>query len=267
MGRFMEGFGVGERMNVHFTVTTPNVSWNKRWEDLEAICTAQPEFEITSRARRSRQGNGISFSGPLSFSDDGKFAIFLCCPNVRNLDEMYDYKISMTDMAAYGCRLQMVLQEDHLIHAQETASRMQRLTEAVNAEKEKSVQLMQDVADKAEEALATKKTFVRYVSHEIRTPLTVAKLGLMLVNKEVEAKLGATEPESEIGAHIKDCEQSLDVAVSILDDLLSYEKLESGIYELFRDVVPAVSFVEQAIRMFSIQVRKHNIVLQKYDQC
>lgn len=262
MGRFMEGFGVGERMNEHFAVTTPNVSWSKRWDDLEAICTAQPEFEIVSLARRSRQGNGISFSGPLSFSDDGQFAIFLCCPNVRSFDDMYDYKVSMTDMAAYGCRLQMVLQEDHLIHAQETTARLQRLTEEVNAEKEKTVKLMQDVAEKAEEALATKKTFVRYVSHEIRTPLTVAKLGLMLVDKEVESALGSSnEKESEILAHLKDCEQSLDIAVSILDDLLSYEKLESGIYELFKDVVPAVSFVETSIRMFSIQVSVYSAVV------
>lgn len=264
MRRFVPGINVGEKMDQFFRVCTPNLSWQKEWEAMEAISSVSPDFEIVTHSP-SEGRRQLSFSGPLSFSDNGKFAVFLCSPNIHSLAEMVDHKISMSDMDAYGCRLQMVLQKDSLAHAQETARHMAMLTEEVRLEKEKTVRLMQEVADRAEEALATKKTFVRYVSHEIRTPLTVAKLGLNLLEKEVssrgqssvtqETNLDAVDiSEEQVGNYIGDCQQSLDIAVSILDDLLSYEKLESGIYELFRDVVPAEPFIRNSLKMFNIQV-------------
>jgi signal transduction histidine kinase len=56
--------------------------------------------------------------------------------------------------------------------------------------------------------------------------------------------------------NVRECQDSIDVAVSILNDLLSYEKLESGIMTLYREVVPAASFIESTLAPFSLQVRE-----------
>ena len=256
---------IGGNMEALFSVLTPHCSWAKKWDALEAILTSKSQLEVQCLEKKSKMGNGLRLSGPISFSDDGTIATFLCSPDIRNVEELYDHGLSVSDLAHIGNRLDMVLQESHLKDAMETNRRLVQLTNEVRAEREKSVRLMKEIADKANEALAVKKTFVRYVSHEIRTPLTVAKLGLMLVEAgviKVKKEAGVVEGDAlshdidDTLANVADCEVSLDVAVTILDDLLSYEKLESGIYEVFRRMCLGVKFVEDCVNVFAIQVRK-----------
>ena len=255
---------IGGHMEALFSVLTPHCSWAKKWHALEAILASKSQFEVQCLEKKSKMGNGLRLSGPISFSDDGTIATFLCSPDIRNVEELYDHGLSVSDLAHISDRLDMVLQESHLKDAMETNRRLLQLTNEVRVEREKSVRLMKEIADKANEALAVKKTFVRYVSHEIRTPLTVAKLGLMLVEagvRKVKNEAGVEEGDAmshdidDTLANIADCESSLDVAVTILDDLLSYEKLESGIYEVFRRMCLGVKFVEDCVSVFAVQVR------------
>jgi hypothetical protein len=254
--RFLPGVRVGGRMDQHFVLTTSPWTWEKKWADFMAILSSKVQFSLDSVEKPSRAGLALSLNGPISFSDDGEYATFLSAPNVKNFSEMYDFGISMSDLSLYGGRLELVLQEDRLHNATETAERLRHLTEEVQSEQRKSLLLMQEVADRAQEALAIKKTFVRYVSHEIRTPLTVAKLGLMLVEKELSTLHNSISAESI--SNIQSCQQSIDIAVDILNDLLSYEKLESGIYELFKCFVPAVPFLRNTVATFSIQVKRYD---------
>lgn len=53
---------------------------------------------------------------------------------------------------------------------------------------------------------------------------------------------------------LNDCSGALDIAVSILNDLLSYEKLESGILQTYCDYTPAVPLIRRAIKIFDSQV-------------
>jgi hypothetical protein len=260
MKHFAASIKKGAFMGDLFRICTPHCSWDKSWDALEAVLLSREQFEVESLEKTSKGGNRMHLSGPVSFSDDGQYATFLCTPLIKNLAEMYDHGLSLTDLAS---RVDIVFQEEHLMTALETNRRLVQLKEEVQQEREKSVHLMQEIADRAQEALALKKTFVRYVSHEIRTPLTVAKLGLMLIRKGVDAvrsQVRDVVPSlmAEIDdtiTNIGDCEQSVDVAVTILNDLLSYEKLESGIYELFQDMCPGVSFVEECVSMFAAQVQ------------
>ena len=86
-------------------------------------------------------------------------------------------------------------------------------------------------------------------SHEIRTPLSVCKLGLDLVQATIGAQCSADNADT-----LKNCQDSIEIAVTILNDLLSYEKLESGMIELFCDICPGVAFVTKALAPFSLQV-------------
>ena len=96
-----------------------------------------------------------------------------------------------------------------------------------------------------------KKCFVRYVSHEIRTPLTVASLGLMLLRDDIRKSSANT---AELDSSIEQCEENINIAVSILNDLLSYEKLESGILELHKKVVKAKDCIPGVVDLFKLQV-------------
>jgi two-component system, LuxR family, sensor kinase FixL len=91
-----------------------------------------------------------------------------------------------------------------------------------------------------------------YFSHEIRTPLSVCKLGLDLVQSEMSPHCSA-----ECVDNLRDCQDSIDIAVSILNDLLSYEKLESGIMVLYQDMYAAMPFISKTLSPFSLQVNAY----------
>jgi signal transduction histidine kinase len=61
--------------------------------------------------------------------------------------------------------------------------------------------------------------------------------------------------------HIKECQESLDIAVNILNDLLCYEKLESGVFELEKELSPTLAFLEKSLELFSIQAKQKGIDL------
>ena len=65
---------------------------------------------------------------------------------------------------------------------------------------------------------------LRYVSHELRTPLSILLTGLELLEGIVKDG-GSTE---EVVSTIEDLKQPCRTSVSILNDLLAYEKLDAG---------------------------------------
>ena len=103
--------------------------------------------------------------------------------------------------------------------------------------------------------LDRKRSFVRTVSHEIRTPLNTVFLGLKLLYEELEKK-AEKKDTLEI---ISDLQRSSDTAVSILDDLLAYEKLEAGILKPEFNKIYISSFLEDSFKLFRVQVSIINI--------
>jgi signal transduction histidine kinase len=139
---------------------------------------------------------------------------------------------------------------------------MIEMSTQLDIERQTRMRLMQEAADNAESSLATKRSFVRYVSHEIRTPLSVSMLGLDLIAEEVKA-LGAGESDM---SSISDCQDSINIAVSILNDLLSYEKLESGILELQQEYVAMTGFIKKCLKPFNLQARQKNVTFIVEDE-
>lgn len=88
--------------------------------------------------------------------------------------------------------------------------------------------------------LDMKRRFVRFISHEIRMPLNIACMGLELLEEELASH---RPPESSISSAVDevvakevkvwhditvDLQDNAASAVSILNDLLNYDKIESA---------------------------------------
>ena len=95
--------------------------------------------------------------------------------------------------------------------------------------------------------------FLRYISHEIRTPLNTVFLGLNLLRKELTKALKST-PNHRCFSTIKDTQMSCEIAVSILNDMLLYDKVESGLLQLETKAMSPWLFIKNAIKPFFIQV-------------
>lgn len=99
--------------------------------------------------------------------------------------------------------------------------------------------------------LQSKKTYVRYISHELRTPLNTAFLGLKLLTNELKASNETKDVEHY--ETLCDVNMSCTAAVSILNDLLCYEKLENGLMELHKELVGIENFLNNSLSLFSSQ--------------
>jgi two-component system, sensor histidine kinase len=107
--------------------------------------------------------------------------------------------------------------------------------------------------------LESKKSYVRHISHELRTPLNTAFLGLKLLSSDLKA---SNDPKDiERYETLCDVNMSCTAAVDILNDLLCYEKLESGILELHKENIVVDSFLNNCLSMFSAQARECGVTM------
>ena len=144
--------------------------------------------------------------------------------------------------------------------------------------------------------MKTKRQYVRYISHEIRTPLNVVHLGFQVLYTEMkkiqasskyydQSTLSAstksdivldTEPQMDTSAQsntnislftslsdwvdlVRDIVESLNAAIAVLNDLIDYDKIDSGTMNLQEEVLPVWNFVESSARPFIVQARAKDI--------
>jgi hypothetical protein len=123
--------------------------------------------------------------------------------------------------------------------------------------------------------LDTKRRFVRFISHEIRTPLNTVKLGLKLLEMEMEVMPGQVSRTSvaELGALVNssvlewlqltnDILGNTESAVDVLNDLLNYDKIESGTMRLDYSSVHIWDLIKKTTASFVMQAKQKNIDLQ-----
>lgn len=114
-----------------------------------------------------------------------------------------------------------------------------------------------------------KRIFVRYVSHEIRTPLNVCILGLKCLEDELKSAWAKGQSGSmpvtdnilprNVSEVLDDVNLSCAVAVEILNDLLLYEKIDDGIYNVFPSKVPIRELIEKAEKLFRLQAQAASV--------
>ena len=94
---------------------------------------------------------------------------------------------------------------------------------------------------------------MRYISHEIRTPLNVVCMGLNLLHKDLRlVSCGSNNHKCLVT--LKETQASCDIAVSILNDMLLFDKVESGLLHLDLLSISPWNVVKTSVEPFYIQV-------------
>ena len=107
--------------------------------------------------------------------------------------------------------------------------------------------------------LHSKKSYVRYISHELRTPLNTASLGLKLLSSDMKSSTDAVNKRRY--DTIRDVSLSCKAAVSILNDLLCHDSLESGRLELHKETVAVLPFLLECLSPFSAESQERGVKL------
>ena len=102
-----------------------------------------------------------------------------------------------------------------------------------------------------QDMLAGKQMFMRCISHEIRTPLNTAFIGLRILLDELKSLGHLTLLSTATDAH-KSCQ----IAIDILNDILLYDKMSSGIIMLEKRILDPVDFLLKVISPFKFQANK-----------
>ena len=84
-------------------------------------------------------------------------------------------------------------------------------------------------------------------------------LGLLLTDVAHLVSTRGSPEEQERFETLTDVNTACTTAVEILNDLLTFEKLESGILELHKETVPAMALVKECITMFTVHARSKDI--------
>jgi signal transduction histidine kinase len=119
--------------------------------------------------------------------------------------------------------------------------------------------------------------FVRYISHEIRTPLNTVSMGLDLILEDTKQLIRNINPSHNI-SHTNNSSHSIESlsdkslsgqdsiqtinnsrkacadAVTVLNDLLTFDKLESNTLKLELTTINVLQFLKQTIQPFYVQV-------------
>eukprot|EP00339_Tiarina_fusa_P000573 CAMPEP_0117003880 /NCGR_PEP_ID=MMETSP0472-20121206/5054_1 /TAXON_ID=693140 ORGANISM="Tiarina fusus, Strain LIS" /NCGR_SAMPLE_ID=MMETSP0472 /ASSEMBLY_ACC=CAM_ASM_000603 /LENGTH=969 /DNA_ID=CAMNT_0004704679 /DNA_START=62 /DNA_END=2971 /DNA_ORIENTATION=+ len=131
--------------------------------------------------------------------------------------------------------------------------------------------LMRHEAQQRRNILEMKRRFVRFISHEIRTPLNTVCMGLELLESELKM---APDKEDAMGEGVdkedidfwsnvtNDIKENAHTAVEILNDMLNYDKLESGGLNLELTQVRVSELVERTVRQFQIQAVNRRVNLK-----
>ena len=101
--------------------------------------------------------------------------------------------------------------------------------------------------------------YVRYVSHELRTPLNTAVLGLQLLLKAPNRN--RTVRDRERYDILCDVSESCSAAVTVLDGLLDFDKMQHGLLKLNKSDEVVKTFLEGAIITFADEAKESNITL------
>mmetsp|Transcript_25988 Transcript_25988/g.37270 ORF Transcript_25988/g.37270 Transcript_25988/m.37270 type:complete len:835 (+) Transcript_25988:1356-3860(+) len=112
------------------------------------------------------------------------------------------------------------------------------------------------------EMLNQRQILVRYVSHEIRSPLNVMHAGLQLLIDELRQHTDFLKCMELV----EDILSASDSAISILDDLLSYEYLDAGSFKLDLSWKPLLRLFEEKLSWIELLVKSKDVHFSIVDE-
>jgi PAS domain S-box-containing protein len=118
------------------------------------------------------------------------------------------------------------------------------------------VTLLQDVT-RFKDLDRMKSEFIATVSHELRTPLTSLAMGIDLLAQQVVGKINARQKELLVAA--KDDSERLR---KLVKELLDLSRMESGKYEMKKELINFYKLVEDAVRPLRLPFQEKEIELR-----
>lgn len=110
--------------------------------------------------------------------------------------------------------------------------------------------------------LRMKRDFVRFISHEIRTPLNTVSVGLQLLHEALISQAdGEMVPVQDMLELTADVQSSTSTAVSVLNDLLNFDKLQAGELIIVVEPVNLWETVHTVVKSFKIPAIQKNVSL------
>jgi signal transduction histidine kinase/ActR/RegA family two-component response regulator len=129
--------------------------------------------------------------------------------------------------------------------------------------------------------LDSKRRFVRFVSHEVRTPLNSVCMGLTLMQDEIAISLGykssddfleCTESNNQLEKLselkqkesvwlnlVQDIQSNAQSSIDVLNDLLNYDKVETGTLRLELTIISMWKLIEKTTNEFLLPATKKKI--------
>jgi signal transduction histidine kinase len=130
------------------------------------------------------------------------------------------------------------------------------LTEFQSAEGPRYMANILDVSERRE-VERLKKEFVATVSHELRTPLTSIRGSLTLLNV---GALGALPDQAKKVVAL--AERNTIRLITLINDILDIEKIESGKLDMVLDTVPIASVVDRSVEAVKSFAEQQEIKLE-----
>ena len=124
--------------------------------------------------------------------------------------------------------------------------------------------------------LESKRIYVRFISHEIRTPLNVVCLCMQVLQSDLsklislirssstlsdEDKEAATDLLQDSNNLVTEISESSSAAVTVLNDLINYDKIESKTLMLDRKLINPLNILVTVIRPMQVQARQNEVTL------
>ena len=107
--------------------------------------------------------------------------------------------------------------------------------------------------------IEAKRAYVRYISHELRTPLNSAFLGIKMILDQLRASEDPVDKERY--ETLWDVYRACMTTVDILNDLMCYDKIESGILVLHKEDLTPLPFLQECFNGFRAEAQERGVTL------
>lgn len=113
-------------------------------------------------------------------------------------------------------------------------------------------------------ALEVKRNLSQHLFHEMRTPMNIVSIGLDIITEDIDRKLKDDADYSEIHDLVGNIKHACSATLNVLNDVLSYEKMDAGKLTLERSWINLETFLASTCEPFSITASQKNVCLELF---
>ena len=118
------------------------------------------------------------------------------------------------------------------------------------------------ILEKSESKSEVKSSIVKYISHELKFPINIASLGLQLFKEKLENSNYPPDVKLKFTRLNYEATKKANLAIGILNDISTIDKLDSKLMELERSVTHFPNFILSVVNDFILPMRKKEIRLE-----